>query len=75
MNNLSSSKIVFPQRLSARLSHHITFCLDNSYFEFNIFYKQNSGGTIKWAPLIVELSEIRTAELNNKPLPPSLTLL
>ena len=36
----------------------INFCLDNSYFEFNnLFYKQNSGGTMG-SPLIVELSEI-----------------
>ncbi len=40
----------------------ITFCLDNSYFEFNgDFYKQNTGGTMG-SPLIVELAEIRTAE-------------
>ena len=53
----------------------ISFCLDNSYFEFNnIFYKQNSGGTMG-SPLIVELSEIRTAEtellaLSSCPNPP-----
>ena len=44
------------------------FCLDNSYFEYNgEFYSQNSGGTIV-SPLVVELAEIRVAEVEDKAL-------
>ena len=43
----------------------ITFCLDNSYLEFNgLFYSQDEGGTMG-SPLIVELAEIRLAEIEN----------
>ncbi|KAL5270995.1 hypothetical protein ACHWQZ_G001594 [Mnemiopsis leidyi] len=54
----------------------ITFCLDNSYLEFNgCFYSQDEGGTMG-SPLIVELAEIRLAEvetlaLSSSPDPPS----
>ena len=54
----------------------ITFCLDNSYLEFNgSFYSQDEGGTMG-SPLIVELAEIRLAEvetlaLSTSPDPPS----
>ena len=53
----------------------ITFCLDNSYLEFNgSFYSQDKGGTMG-SPLIVELAEIRLAEvetlaLSSSPDPP-----
>ncbi|XP_063682646.1 uncharacterized protein LOC134817434 [Bolinopsis microptera] len=41
----------------------INFCLDNSYLEFNgSFYSQDEGGTMG-SPLIVELAEIRLAEI------------
>ena len=43
----------------------ITFCLDNSYLEFNgSFYSQDEGGTMG-SPLIVELAEIRLAEIES----------
>ena len=43
----------------------VTFCLDNSYFEFNgDFYSQDSGGTMG-SPLVVELAEIRVAEVED----------
>ena len=55
----------------------ISFCLDNSYFEYNNkFFAQNSGGPMG-SPLTVELAEIRVTELetialNTSPQPPSL---
>ena len=54
---------LLPSNMTAKtIGILITFCLDNSYFEFDgDFYKQNTGGTMG-SPLIVELSEIRTAE-------------
>ena len=43
----------------------ISFCLDNSYFEFNgQFYSQDTGGTMG-SPLVVELAEIRVAYVEN----------
>ena len=43
----------------------INFCLDNSYLEFNgSFYSQDEGGTMG-SPLIVELAEIRLAEIES----------
>ncbi|KAL5254022.1 hypothetical protein ACHWQZ_G013701 [Mnemiopsis leidyi] len=61
---------------STTLGTLITFCLDNSYLEFNgCFYSQDVGGTTG-SPLIVELAEIRLAEvetlaLSSSPDPPS----
>ncbi|KAL5262584.1 hypothetical protein ACHWQZ_G008104 [Mnemiopsis leidyi] len=61
---------------STTLGTLITFCLDNSYLEFNgCFYSQDVGGTMG-SPLIVELAEIRLAEvetlaLSSSPDPPS----
>ena len=61
---------------SSTLGTLITFCLDNSYLEFNgSFYSQDEGGTMG-SPLIVELAEIRLAEvetlaLSSSPDPPS----
>ncbi|KAL5269541.1 hypothetical protein ACHWQZ_G003139 [Mnemiopsis leidyi] len=61
---------------STTLGTLITFCLDNSYLEFNgCFYSQDEGGTMG-SPLIVELAEIRLAEvetlaLSSSPDPPS----
>ena len=50
---------------STTLGTLITFCLDNSYLEFNgSFYSQDEGGTMG-SPLIVELAEIRLAEVEN----------
>ena len=55
----------------------ISFCLDNSYFEYNNkFFAQNTGGPMG-SPLTVELAEIRVTELetialNTSPQPPSL---
>ena len=55
----------------------ISFCLDNSYFEYNNkFFAQNSGGPMG-SPLTAELAEIRVTELetialNTSPQPPSL---
>ena len=41
----------------------ISFCLDNSYFEYNNkFFAQNSGGPMG-SPLTVEPAEIRVTEL------------
>ena len=54
----------------------ISFCLDNSYFEYNNkFFAQNTGGPMG-SPLTVELAEIRvtkleTIALNTSPQPPS----
>ena len=61
---------------SSTLGTLITLCLDNSYLEFNgAFYSQDKGGTMG-SPLIVELAEIRLAEvetlaLSSSPDPPS----
>ena len=54
---------LLPPNLSSSTIHSlVTFCLDNSYFEFNgDFYSQDSGGTMG-SPLVVELAEIRVAE-------------
>ena len=49
---------ISPETIGAR----ITFCLDNSYFEFNnIFYKQNSGGSHKWLILRTEKIKLKVA--------------
>ena len=59
-----------PHLLPAKLSSTtigtlITFCLDNSYLQFNgLVYSQDEGRTIG-SPLIVELAEIRLAETEN----------
>ena len=55
----------------------ISFCLDNSYFEYNNkFFAQNTGSPMG-SPLTVELAEIRVTELetialNTSPQPQSL---
>lgn len=60
---------LLPPGISADTMHQLlTFCLDNSYFEFNnTHYSQDSGGTMG-SPLIVVLSEIRTYDQESKPL-------
>ena len=46
----------------------ITFCLDNSYLEFNgSFYSQDTGGPMG-SPLTVQLAEIRVAEVESQAL-------
>jgi len=67
---------LLPSGISADTMHQLlTFCLDNSYFEFNnTHYSQDSGGTMG-SPLIVVLAEIRTYDqestaLLNCPDPP-----
>ena len=61
---------------SSTLGTLITFCLDNSYLELNAyFYSQEEGGTMG-SLRIVELAEIRLAEvetlaLSSSPDPPS----
>ena len=65
-----------PNLTSTTIGTLITFCLDKSYLEFNgSFYSQDEGGTMG-SPLIVELAEIRLAEvetlaLSTSPDPPS----
>ena len=51
---------LLPPNISAStIQSLISFCLDNSYFEFNCqFYSQDTGGTMG-SPLVVELAEIR----------------
>ena len=69
-----------PSLLPHNISHTtigtlITFCLDNSYLEFNgSFFSQDKGGPMG-SPLTVQLAEIRVAEtetlaLNTSPDPP-----
>jgi hypothetical protein len=70
-----------PQQLpsnltSSTLGNLITFCMDNSYLELNAsFSSQDEGGTMG-SPLIVEIAEIRLAEvdtlaLSSSPDPPT----
>ena len=52
-----------PNLTASTIGTLIIFCLDNSYLEFNgSFYSQDEGGTMG-SPLIVELAEIRLAEI------------
>ena len=57
---------LLPPNISAStIQSLISFRLDNSYFEFNgQFYSQDTGGTMG-SPLVVELAEIRVAEVEN----------
>ena len=57
---------LLPPNISAStIQSLISFCLDNSYFEFNgQFYSQDTGGTMG-SPLVVELAEIRVADVEN----------
>ena len=57
---------LLPPNISAStIQSLISFCLDNSYFEFNgQFYSQDTGGTMG-SPLVVELAEIRVADVKN----------
>ena len=71
VSQFGSKPNLLPQASPHRLSGigaliTITFDLNKSFFEFNnILYKQNSGGTMG-SPLIVELSEIQTATVQEK---------
>ena len=54
-----------PNISTSTIQSLIPFCLDNSYFEFNgQFYSQDTGGTMG-SPLVVELAEIRVADVEN----------
>ena len=57
---------LLPSGISAKtIGSLISFCLDNSYFEFDgILYSQNEGGTMG-SPLIVELAEIRVHSMEH----------
>ena len=57
---------LLPPNISAStIQSLISFCLDNSYLEFNgQFYSQDTGGTMG-SPLVVELAEIRVADVEN----------
>ena len=55
-----------PNIYASTIQSLISFCLDNSYFEFNgQFYSQDTGGTMG-SPLVVELAEIRVADVENR---------
>ena len=60
----------YPNLLPTNISHLtigtlITFCLDNSYLEFNgSFYSQDLGGPMG-SPLTVQLAEIRVSEIES----------
>ena len=77
-SNLQDHPSLLPSNISSTaFDTLISFCLDNSYFEYNNkFSAQNTGGPMG-SPLTVELAEIRDTELetialNTSPQPPSL---
>ena len=56
---------LLPPNISAStIQSLISFCLENSYFEFNGQFSQDTGGTMG-SPLVVELAEIRVADVEN----------
>ena len=57
---------LLPPNISAStIQSLISFCLDNSYFEFNgQFYSQDTEGTMG-SSLVVKLAEIRVADVEN----------
>ena len=76
-SKLQDHPSLLPSNISSTAFDTLSFCLDNSYFEYNNkFFAQNTGGPMG-SPLTVELAEIRVTELetialNISPQPPSL---
>ena len=57
--------LLLPNISASTIQFRISFCLDNSFFEFNgQFYSKDTGGTMG-SPLVVELTEIRVADVEN----------
>ena len=64
-SKLQDHPSLLPSNISPTIFDTLSsFCLDNSYFEYNNkFFSQNTGGSHGIAPLTVELAEIRVTEL------------
>ena len=57
---------ILPSNISAKtIGILISYCLDNSYFEFDShLYSQHDGGTVG-SPLVVELAEIKVHSIDH----------